>query len=109
MLAGYYGGILDELFLGILDFFMSIPELLLMVLLGSMLGPSLRNIILSIVLVAWVVPAKLVRSEILKQKQRSEEHTSELQSRQYLVCRLLLEKKNKYLSLQTTQCKLITN
>src|SRR3712207_7977399 len=30
---------------------------------------------------------------------RSEEHTSELQSRQYLVCRLLLEKKNiQYLS-----------
>src|SRR5947209_14229249 len=28
-------------------------------------------------------------------KDRSEEHTSELQSRQYLVCRLLLEKKNK--------------
>src|SRR3712207_7657477 len=27
---------------------------------------------------------------------RSEEHTSELQSRQYLVCRLLLEKKNQY-------------
>src|SRR3712207_6965758 len=27
---------------------------------------------------------------------RSEEHTSELQSRPYLVCRLLLEKKNKY-------------
>src|SRR3712207_7912651 len=26
-------------------------------------------------------------------RQRSEEHTSELQSRQYLVCRLLLEKK----------------
>src|SRR3712207_8687722 len=29
---------------------------------------------------------------------RSEEHTSELQSRQYLVCRLLLEKKNKMFS-----------
>src|SRR5258707_7214606 len=29
---------------------------------------------------------------------RSEEHTSELQSRQYLVCRLLIEKKNKFLS-----------
>src|SRR3712207_7343759 len=28
---------------------------------------------------------------------RSEEHTSELQSRQYLVCRLLLEKKKKYM------------
>src|SRR3712207_7351625 len=31
----------------------------------------------------------------LKRIKRSEEHTSELQSRQYLVCRLLLEKKNK--------------
>src|SRR3712207_8368523 len=30
-----------------------------------------------------------------EQGQRSEEHTSELQSRQYLVCRLLLEKKKK--------------
>src|SRR3712207_6925035 len=30
---------------------------------------------------------------------RSEEHTSELQSRQYLVCRLLLEKKKKYYDL----------
>src|ERR1035437_10429157 len=39
-------------------------------------------------------------SELIGQKNcdefyRSEEHTSELQSRQYLVCRLLLEKKNK--------------
>src|SRR3712207_8923540 len=32
---------------------------------------------------------------------RSEEHTSELQSRQYLVCRLLLEKKNNILGLQS--------
>src|SRR3712207_9014549 len=31
---------------------------------------------------------------------RSEEHTSELQSRQYLVCRLLLEKKKQKLSLK---------
>src|SRR3712207_8045068 len=31
-----------------------------------------------------------------KRADRSEEHTSELQSRQYLVCRLLLEKKNAY-------------
>src|SRR3712207_8796467 len=32
---------------------------------------------------------------------RSEEHTSELQSRQYLVCRLLLEKKKKHTRLNT--------
>src|SRR3712207_7799510 len=34
----------------------------------------------------WTSPSRTMR--------RSEEHTSELQSRQYLVCRLLLEKKN---------------
>src|SRR3712207_7040489 len=33
---------------------------------------------------------------------RSEEHTSELQSRQYLVCRLLLEKKNNEHHIKTT-------
>src|SRR3712207_8428399 len=33
---------------------------------------------------------------------RSEEHTSELQSRQYLVCRLLLEKKKKIMITKTT-------
>src|SRR3712207_8665195 len=35
--------------------------------------------------------------------ERSEEHTSELQSRQYLVCRLLLEKKQKQLHLTPSQ------
>src|SRR3712207_7761853 len=41
---------------------------------------------------------KVVREALeakLQQMKRSEEHTSELQSRQYLVCRLLLEKKKK--------------
>src|SRR3712207_7270996 len=33
------------------------------------------------------------RGRVLSARPRSEEHTSELQSRQYLVCRLLLEKK----------------
>src|SRR3712207_7706119 len=33
---------------------------------------------------------------------RSEEHTSELQSRQYLVCRLLLEKKKKHIAKAST-------
>src|SRR3712207_8649225 len=35
--------------------------------------------------------------EVAEQGERSEEHTSELQSRQYLVCRLLLEKKKNYM------------
>src|SRR3712207_8229499 len=38
------------------------------------------------------------RGGVDPRRRRSEEHTSELQSRQYLVCRLLLEKKKKHLS-----------
>src|SRR5947209_10334136 len=47
-------------------------------------------------------PAKL-RSRTLGST-RSEEHTSELQSRQYLVCRLLLEKKKKKHSRKRDNC-----
>src|SRR3712207_7566209 len=39
---------------------------------------------------------------VLASEGRSEEHTSELQSRQYLVCRLLLEKKKSRQKLQTS-------
>src|SRR3712207_7557431 len=46
--------------------------------------------------VARDAQARVLGSErCIRQTLRSEEHTSELQSRQYLVCRLLLEKKKK--------------
>src|SRR3712207_6868021 len=51
--------------------------------------------------VVLVLHRGLVRQQLLDVEDRSEEHTSELQSRQYLVCRLLLEKKNKLASLLT--------
>src|SRR3712207_7858848 len=41
-----------------------------------------------------VLTAGRSRGLVVKVADRSEEHTSELQPRQYLVCRLLLEKKN---------------
>src|SRR5258707_11111214 len=40
----------------------------------------------------WSAPLNIAK---ISSRKRSEEHTSELQSRQYLVCRLLLEKKKK--------------
>src|SRR3712207_6899963 len=42
------------------------------------------------------LPAEATRPRPRLKFLRSEEHTSELQSRQYLVCRLLLEKKKKH-------------
>src|SRR3712207_7860215 len=43
----------------------------------------------------WRQVAENVAESLSRGSRRSEEHTSELQSRQYLVCRLLLEKKKK--------------
>src|SRR3712207_8137968 len=40
---------------------------------------------------------QVIHQPAVQDRGRSEEHTSELQSRQYLVCRLLLEKKKKIL------------
>ena len=71
MVAGYFGGIFDEILLGIIDFFISVPDLLLMAVLGTFLGPSLKNIIFSIVLVSWIMPAKITRSQILRMKQEN--------------------------------------
>src|SRR3712207_7014485 len=45
---------------------------------------------------AHPVPRVAHRQEDVADGRRSEEHKSELQSRHYLVCRLLLEKKNQY-------------
>src|SRR3712207_7343453 len=44
---------------------------------------------------ALVLGGRLDLLRFLRERHRSEEHTSELRSRQYLVCRLLLEKKKK--------------
>src|SRR5436305_6813864 len=48
---------------------------------------------------AWPFTMRNVCSRVKEGSARSEEHTSELQSRPHLVCRLLLEKKNVIISI----------
>src|SRR5258707_7352852 len=64
---------------------------------------SLPFLVLNLVIfVSWLVAntvgPKTIHFDPFPFQFRSEEHTSELQSRRYLVCRLLLEKKKKYRS-----------
>src|SRR5258707_8274084 len=54
-------------------------------------------------------PSPAIDEELRERMTRSEEHTSELQSRQYLVCRLLLEKKKKYKRTSTTSQPITTH
>src|SRR3712207_7920264 len=54
-------------------------------------------------------PCSRVRGSVGPSRWRSEEHTSELQSRQYLVCRLLLEKKKKIQTILYTVMRKVIN
>src|SRR3712207_8738835 len=57
-------------------------------------GGSIRVNPLQLPSIAGMAPeCRLLSCQVLRPDERSEEYTSELQSRQYLVCRLLLEKK----------------
>ena len=70
LVAGYYGKLLDEALMRIVDFFMMLPELPLMIVLAAVLGPSMWNIILVVSLVSWPTTARVVRSQVLSLKER---------------------------------------
>jgi peptide/nickel transport system permease protein len=70
LIAGYYGKLLDEVLMRIVDFFMMLPELPLMIVLAAVLGPSMWNIIVVVSLVSWPTTARVVRSQVLSLKER---------------------------------------
>src|SRR3712207_7594945 len=60
----------------------------------TQIGALIGTIMAANVFVVIIPKQKLIIADLVAGREpRSEEHTSELQSRQYLVCRLLLEKK----------------
>lgn len=70
LVAGFYGKIVEEVLMRIVDFFMMLPELPLMIVLAAVLGPSMWNIILVVSLVSWPTTARVVRSQVLSLKER---------------------------------------
>ena len=70
LLAGYFGGRLDELLMRTVDFFMMLPYLPLMIVLAAVLGPSVWNIIFVVGIVYWPFTARVIRSQVLSLKQR---------------------------------------
>lgn len=70
LVAGYYGKMIDEILMRIVDLFMMLPELPLMIVLAAVMGPSMWNIILVVSLVSWPTTARVVRSQVLSLKER---------------------------------------
>ncbi|MDA8331064.1 MAG: ABC transporter permease [Candidatus Dormibacteraeota bacterium] len=68
--AGVSGGGLDSLMMRIVDAALAIPGLFLLIFLDSILKPSVLVLIMVITALAWLVPSRLVRAEVLSLRQR---------------------------------------
>jgi peptide/nickel transport system permease protein len=65
MIAGFYGGIFDQLIMRFTDTILAIPPLLLIIVFVSVIGPSIGSVIIVIALLGWPVTARLVRGQLL--------------------------------------------
>jgi peptide/nickel transport system permease protein len=70
MFAGYFGGWADAILMRLVDFQIALPALLFGVMLASVLEPSVRNVIIIIVLFTWASFSRLVRAEVLTLRER---------------------------------------
>jgi len=68
--AGYFGGAFDTILMRIVDILLAFPGILLAIALAGILGPNLRNIILALCVLGWVGYARLVRGQVLAEKNR---------------------------------------
>ncbi len=68
--AGLAGGVVDAVMMRIVDALLAIPFLFALILLGAIFTTSIPELIIVIGLVAWLVPARLVRGETLSLRVR---------------------------------------
>lgn len=68
-LAGFYGGIVEEILMRITEFFQVLPPLILAMVLVAVFTPSLATIALAIGIVSWPATARLTRAEFLRIKE----------------------------------------
>ena len=69
-IAGYYGGVVDDLLMRVTEFFQIIPTFVLLMVLVAFLEPSLASAVIGIALISWPQVARVVRGEFLSLRQR---------------------------------------
>jgi peptide/nickel transport system permease protein len=66
LMAGYFGGWIDDLLMRVTEIVFSLPSLVLMIVLVTIFGSGLINVAISIILVGWAGYARLIRGEVLR-------------------------------------------
>jgi len=71
LISGYFGGKVDRILMGIVDVMYGLPFLPFALILVSVLGPGIQNVILAIVLITWRNSSRVIRSQALTLKNRT--------------------------------------
>lgn len=69
-LAGYYGGLVDDILMRLTEFFQTIPWFLFAIVLVAILSPSATNLVIAIAVVSWPPITRVVRAEVMSVKSR---------------------------------------
>jgi peptide/nickel transport system permease protein len=69
-IGGYFGGIVDSIIMRIVDVFMCFPFYLIAIVMASIMGPSLFNLMLIAGILNWPKISRIVRAEVLSLKHR---------------------------------------
>ena len=78
-LTGYYGGVLDDIVMRLNDILLSFPSVLLALLLISFLGPGTMNVVLALGILFIPSFARMVRSEVIRYRDRDFVRNARLQ------------------------------
>lgn len=67
-IAGYFGGVVDEMIMRVVDVFMAFPYLVAAMAVAAILGKGLDKVMLAMVVFGWMPYARLIRSAVLSVK-----------------------------------------
>ena len=70
LLAGYFGGVVDQALMRLADFVLGLPFLPFVIVLASLLGPSMGNIIFAVAILLWPNAARVIRAQVMTLMQR---------------------------------------
>lgn len=70
LIAGYFGGLTDEVLMRITEFVLVTPTFFLVLVVVTLVGPSIVNIVLVIGLFSWPRIARVIRGQVLSLKQQ---------------------------------------